>query len=87
MPIYSYKNPKNGEVFDEIRNMKDYDKPFILEDGTVCDRIYFSEQNLTVIDKNREVFEVDPGYVKKCKPKYVKFRDGHREKYDPNRHC
>ena len=37
-------------------------------------------------EKNKEVFEADRDYVRKCKPKYVKFRDGHREKYNETRH-
>ncbi len=35
---------------------------------------------------DREVFQKDPDYVKKLRPKYVKFRDGHRERYDPQKH-
>ena len=33
-----------------------------------------------------ECFEADPDYVKHLNPKYVKFRDGHRELFDPNKH-
>jgi len=37
--------------------------------------------------KDREVFEADANYVKSVNPRYVKFQDGHREKYDPGKHC
>lgn len=89
MPIYTYRNPKTGECFDEISKMLDSDKPFILEDGTECPRVFFPPTNRgnAIIDKNREFFEADPDYVKKMKPKYVKFKDGHRERYDPTKHC
>ena len=33
-----------------------------------------------------ECFEADPDYVRSANPKYVKFNDGHRERYDPNKH-
>ena len=86
MPIYSYQNPNTKEVFEVLRSFKDWDKPYILEDGTKCKRV-FDYRNIGVIDKNAEVFQKDPDYVKKCKPKYIKYKDGHREKYDPTRHC
>ncbi len=40
-PIYSYKNLKTGEIFEKIRSFKDSKEPFILEDGTICERILF----------------------------------------------
>lgn len=94
MPLYIYKNSKTGELIEELRPMSECNDPLILEDGTVCERDYGGEQ--TVDDKRRrqyrgtrghEGFEVDPDYYKIVKPKYVKFKDGHREKYDPNKHC
>jgi 23S rRNA maturation-related 3'-5' exoribonuclease YhaM len=39
------------------------------------------------VDKNAEVWEKDPSYVKKLNPKYVRRRDGVKERYDPTRHC
>lgn len=88
MPIYSYKNSKTNEIYDIIRKVSDRDKPYILEDGTECQRVlnYSKKNSIGVIDKNAEVFQKDADYVKKCNPKYVKFRDGHREKYDPRKH-
>jgi len=64
------------------------DEPFIAPDGVKCNRVkYPSNYKLGIVDKNAEVFEKDSDYVKKLKPKYVKFRDGHRERYDPTKHC
>jgi len=85
MPIYLYQHPETKEVYEVIRSVKDMDKPYVLDDGTKCKRI-FGCGNMGVINKNAEVFQKDSDYVKKCKPKYVKFRDGHRERYDPTRH-
>ena len=87
-PIYSYKNPKTKKIFEKIRGFKDSKKPFILDDGTICKRILFPDTKigLWIKNNNAEVFQKDPDYVKKCNPKYVKFRDGHKEKYDSTKH-
>jgi hypothetical protein len=87
MPIYTYKHPKTGELFDVLRNMSDMDRPYISEDGAKCKRVFSLPRSLGYINKNAEVFEVARDYTKKCNPKYVKFRDGHRERYDPTKHC
>lgn len=88
MPIYVYKNPKTGEIFEKLRKMSESHLPFIDEDGTECERIMFPQgSTFGNINKNKEVWEVDPSYVKKIKPKYVRRRDGIREKYDPTKHC
>lgn len=89
MPLYTYKNPKTGEYFEEIVPMSDSDNPFILDDGTKCPRIFFPPTNggFTIIDKNREIFQIDSDYCKKINPKYIRFKDGHKEKYDPTKHC
>lgn len=87
MPIYEYKHPKTGEIFTEIRKIKDRDKPFTAPDGEVCERIFFSKMGyMGRSEKDREVFELDRDYAKKIRPKYVKYRDGHREFFDPTRH-
>ncbi len=87
-PIYSYKNPKTGEIFEKIRSFKDSKEPFILEDGTICNRVLFPDikRGPWIKNNNAEVFQKDPDYVKKLRPKYIKFRDGHRERYDPQKH-
>ena len=85
MPIYEYAHPDTGEIFEDIRKIKDRDNIFMSEDGKKCKRLEVS--NFTGWKNNREVFEVDADYVKKCNPKYVKFRDGHKERYDPTKHC
>ena len=85
MPLYKFLNPVTGEVFEELVSVKKCKKPFVLPDGTKCKRL-FSGFKGGIINKNAEVFQKDPEYVKKCKPKYVKFRDGHRERYDPTKH-
>jgi len=85
MPIYIYKNPKTGEIFEDIRSFKDMDKPYISPDGVKCERIFVTK-GLGIVNKNAECFQKDAHWVKKCKPKFIKFRDGHRERYDPNKH-
>ena len=91
MALYTYKNPKTGEIFEEFAPMKDYQKPFVTSDGVVCPRVFYVDTNektyLGIINKNAEVFQKDSTYVRKMNPKYVKFRDGHRERFDSTRHC
>ena len=85
-PIYVYIHPDSGEEFEEIRRVEDRNKPFTAPDGVKCKRQEVGT-NIKGWNGKREVFEADPGYVKSCKPKYVKFQDGHKEKYDPTKHC
>lgn len=95
MPIYLFKHPKTGKIFEDIRSFKDFDKPFISPDGETCDRIIPGTEVNARKRKGRasragmklEVFQADPQYVRRNHPKYVRFRDGHREKYDPTKHC
>jgi len=84
VPLYEYKHPATGEIFSDLRKYEDMDKPYIAPDGVECPRIFSGFGGGWRTD--REVFEVDSSYVKECKPKYVKFRDGHRERYDPTKH-
>jgi hypothetical protein len=83
-PIYEFKHPVTGEIFEELRAMIDMDKPYIAPDNAICERIFPSSLNGWKIGK--EVFEADRDFVKKCNPKYVKYRDGHKERYDPTKH-
>ena len=85
-PIYQYKHPDTGEIFEDIRSFKNADKVFLSPDGVKCKRIKIPK-NIRGWSKNREVFEADSDYVKKCRPKKIKFQDGHIEKYDPTKHC
>jgi hypothetical protein len=87
MPIYTYKHPKTEELFEELRPVSKRNKPFIAPDGVKCKRIIVVGKGPGVIDKNAEVWEKDSAYVKSVNPKYVRYQDGHRERYDPNRHC
>jgi len=92
MPIYVFEHTDTGERFEEMRLFKDIDKPFIAPDGKKCKRILFPPRKNTSGRATRagmklESFEADPDFVKKVNPKYVKFHDGHREKFDPTKHC
>jgi hypothetical protein len=90
--FYYYKHPETGEIFSDQRMEGFEEKPFIHK-GVECELMpdYIppsreQKNELGIINKNAECFEKDPYWVKKCKPKYIKFKDGHREKYDPTRH-
>ncbi len=86
MPIYQFVHPKTGEIFEDIRSVKDRDKPFYAPDGIKCGRLEVPTR-FSGGKGDKEVFEADADYVKKCRPKYVRFRDGHKERYDPTKHC
>lgn len=84
MPIYEYQHPITKEIFEVLRPVSEYKKPYISEDGTECVRVMSGCHGWKA---DREVFEVDAEYVRKVKPKYIKFNDGHKERYDPTKHC
>lgn len=70
-----------------MRKISDRDKDFISPDGVRCKRVISSSVGYVGLhEKEREVFQVDRDYVKLCKPKKIRFRDGHVEKYDENKH-
>ncbi len=92
--FFWYKHPKTGAIFSDQR-MKGYEENPLIIKGVSCKlvRDYIpsikktdTNINIAIINKNREVFQADSEYVKKCNPKYVKFQDGHRERYDPTKH-
>ena len=85
MAVYIYKHPESGEEFEEIRSMSSADEPFFAPDGVECERVLFPS-SFAVINKNAEVWEKDPSYVKSLKPKYVRTRSGHKIRYDPQKH-
>ncbi len=88
--IYHYRNPKTGEILEKILPIsEDPTKPIVMDDGSVWEYVpwYLLEKGrIGIIDKNAEVWEKDADYVKKMNPKFVRRRDGVREKYDPTRH-
>ena len=84
-PIYEFEHPENGEIFEDIRAIDDRDKPYYSPDGKLCKRKEISS-SFNGWKKNKEVFEADREYVKKVKPKNIRFNDGHIEKYDPQKH-
>ena len=87
---FRYKNLKTNEIFSEMREFSDRNREYIDKDGSACPRIPDTGEGARVAPggwrKDREIFEQDPEYVKKCKPKYIEFRDGHKERYDPRKH-
>ena len=91
MPFYDYKHPKTDEIFTIRRSMKDRKKVYIAPDGEECEFVSFwvSPKKGTVgviTSGGKEVFEAFPNDVKKMNPKKIKFRDGHKEKYDQTKH-
>ena len=92
--FFWYKHPKTEEMFSDQR-MVGYEERPLLKQGIKCELVLdyvppkkeYKALGPLCIDKNREVFQADPELVKKTRPKYVKFQDGHRERYDPTKHC
>ena len=85
-----HKHLKTGEIFEEIRSLKNQYDPYISEDGCECEYVpsftVDSNSAPVMLNKNAEVWERDSSYVKKMKPKYVRRQDGIKERYDPNKH-
>lgn len=88
MPIYIYRHPETSEEFETIRPWQKRDEPYIHNDGIECPRVEVpgSMGYCGLATKEREVFQVDRELVHKCKPKKIKFRDGHIEKFNPTKH-
>jgi hypothetical protein len=92
--FFYYKHPVTGEIYSDQRLIGFEHVPYLSTDGEKCvlleDYCPLEEERksyIGFIDKNAEVFQKDADYVKRMNPKYIKFNDGHREKYDPTRHC
>ncbi len=91
--FYYYKHPKTGEIFSDQRMEGFEEKPYI-KNKVECKLVkdYKPKRKnkttgIAIINKNREVFEADRDYVKKCNPRNIKFNDGHIERYNPGKHC
>jgi len=68
--------------------MKDRKKKYKAPDGVVCKYIEVPNSigYCGLAEKEREGFEMDPELYKKRNPKLVRYRDGHKEKYNPDKH-
>ena len=86
MPLYEFEHPDTKEIFEDLRLCKNRDKPFYALDGKKCKRITVPK-SIKGWRKDREVFEADPGLVKRTNPKYIRLQNGRRVKYDPTKHC
>ena len=92
--FFYYKHPKTGKIYSDQRMIGFENAPYRASDGVECELlkdysppITERKNQLGIINKNAEVFQKDSAYVKECNPRFVKFRDGHRERYDPTKHC
>jgi len=87
IPIYEYQHPVTGEIFEDLRSIKNRKKFFIAPDGVKCPFAPFASNRAPAgWLAGREGFQIDSDFYKKTKPKYVRYRDNHRERYDPTRH-
>lgn len=88
--IFHYRHPRTGEIIKRsLPISSNQKKPIILENGAVCEYVpwYIIEKgSIGIVDKNAEVWEKDPDYVRKLNPKFVRRRDGIKEKFDPTKH-
>ena len=87
MPIYCYQHPVTQEIFEDLRAYSQIDDPFVALDGIICPRIIATQYGYMGLSENeREVYQVDRDYVKKCSPKKIRLRNGQKVKYDPTKH-
>jgi len=84
LPIYTYKHPKTGEIFETIRPVDKRDAPFVHIDGTICERLIIPSSigycGLSL--KEVEVWDAEKSYVKAVRPKYVMTRKGKKIRYN-----
>ena len=64
--------------------MSESGDPFYAPDGVKCEKCITT--SFTIIDKQQEVFQMDEDYTRLSNPKFVKFKDGHKERYNPSKH-
>ena len=88
IPLYEYFHPETGEIFEVLRPIKDRKKKHEAPDGVMCDPVEVpgSMGYCGASENSREGFQMDPELYKKRNPKFVRYRDGHRERYDPTKH-
>jgi len=84
MPLYDFEHPETGEIFSDLRPMSKSQEPFHAPDGVACDRLFNPKFN--IINRGSEVFQLDEDYTRLSNPKFVRFKDGHKEKYNPTKH-
>lgn len=96
--FYWYKHPKTGEMISDQRMIGYEEKPLFIK-GVKCELVRdykppVKEEDTSIgfpgrmyKDGQRECFQADPQYVKKCNPKNIRFQDGHIERYDSGKHC
>lgn len=87
--IYKFKHPKTYEIFSEFRNVENAEDEFMAPDGVTCELHgdIIGKRKSGIVVNGKEGFEKHPDYYKEMKPKFVKYRDGHKEIYDPTKHC
>jgi len=94
--FYYYKHPKTGEIFSDQR-MEGFEEVPLIIKGVKCEIVkdYIppekEQKSLGVRqmfkDGQREVWQADPGYIKKMNPKFIKHQSGFIERYDSTKHC
>ena len=92
--FYYYKHPKTNKIYSDQR-MAGFEKvAYKAPDGVECELLKDyrppskpTKNSLGIIDKNAECFKKDAAYVRETNPKFIRFNDGHRERYDPTKHC
>lgn len=57
MPLYEYKHPKTGEIFEDIRTFANGDKPFVADDGVKCPRIMSTSFSLIIGEAKPDRYE------------------------------
>jgi len=94
--FYYYKHSETGEIYSDQR-MDGFEKKPLIVKGAKCELVpdYVPPikehkplgPRRLYKDGQREVWEADPQYVKKCNPRFVKHQSGFIERYDSSKHC
>ena len=84
--MYEFQHPLTGEIFEDLRSIKNRKKPFVAPDGVKC-KYMEVPSGFGIVDKNAEVWEKDAAWVRSVNPRFVRRQDGIKIPYDPTKHC
>jgi putative FmdB family regulatory protein len=81
MPFYTYGCSKCGVEQEIRRSMADIDATVVCKCGETCKRVF-----TPIAGYSNDGDVANYNDVLKSKPKWLRFKDGHREKFDPTKH-
>ncbi len=79
--IYRYFNPVTKKQFQVTKPMSQYDTNQY-QDGVLCQKVV---TGCAIMNKNAQIYDTHPSFLKKSNPKFVRKKDGSRQKFNVNK--